>query len=231
MFVKELADKDERFEIIRPSQNIKTMLEKVGYPFKSKEHSNKVELYKNGSRSKSVMTYKDGFKDRRTSKFQCPEALKYQYEEDFKLHISSHCCDELKKKPFKKWAKENNRPITITGMMVEEGGQRAHLDCIVTKNNEVVKFHPLSKVTSEWEKWFIDEYNIKICDLYYEPFNFERTGCKGCPYSQNLEEQLEVLENYLPNERKQCEAIWKPVYDEYRRIGYRLKKVENIKLF
>lgn len=25
-------------------------------------------------------------------------------------------------------------------------------------------------------------------------------------------------------EYKQCEIIWKPVYDEYRRIGYRLKK-------
>ena len=35
----------------------------------------------------------------------------------------------------------------------------------------------------------------------------------------------------MPNERKQCEYIWKPVYEEYRRLGYRLKKVEKIKLF
>lgn len=28
----------------------------------------------------------------------------------------------------------------------------------------------------------------------------------------------------FPNERKQCEIIWKPVYAEYRRLGYRLRK-------
>ena len=35
----------------------------------------------------------------------------------------------------------------------------------------------------------------------------------------------------MPNERKQCEIIWKPIYDEYRRINYRLKRVEEMKLF
>jgi hypothetical protein len=29
---------------------------------------------------------------------------------------------------------------------------------------------------------------------------------------------------YLPEERRQCEAIWKPVYEEYRRINYRLER-------
>lgn len=32
-----------------------------------------------------------------------------------------------------------------------------------------------------------------------------------------------ILSVYLPAERKQCEYIWKPVYTEYRRIGYRLE--------
>jgi hypothetical protein len=35
------------------------------------------------------------------------------------------------------------------------------------------------------------------------------------------------MEKYFPSERKQCEVIWKPVYDEYRRIGYRLRKKED----
>ena len=35
------------------------------------------------------------------------------------------------------------------------------------------------------------------------------------------------MEKFLPNERKQCETIWEPVYDEYRRIGYRLKEREK----
>ena len=35
------------------------------------------------------------------------------------------------------------------------------------------------------------------------------------------------MEELLPNEKKKCEYIWKPVYDEYRRINYRLKDKEK----
>ena len=50
------------------------------------------------------------------------------------------------------------------------------------------------------------------------------TGCKCCPYSLDLQEQLDTMAMYLPSEKKQCEMIWKPVYQEYRRLGYRLRK-------
>jgi 3'-phosphoadenosine 5'-phosphosulfate sulfotransferase (PAPS reductase)/FAD synthetase len=76
-----------------------------------------------------------------------------------------------------------------------------------------------------WE--FIKEYNVDICDIYKPPYNFERTGCKGCPFNPTLQKDLDTLEVFFPNERKQCEYIWKPVYDEYRRIGYRLRKADE----
>ncbi|MFI3330130.1 MAG: phosphoadenosine phosphosulfate reductase, partial [bacterium] len=59
--------------------------------------------------------------------------------------------------------------------------------------------------------------------LYLPPFNFKRTGCKGCPFALDLHEQLQTMKQLLPNEAKQCEMIWKPVYEEYRRKNYRLK--------
>ena len=40
-----------------------------------------------------------------------------------------------------------------------------------------------------------------------------------------------IMDKLLPEERKQCEMIWKPVYNEYRRIGYRLDKEDEFKLF
>lgn len=221
--------KDERFIIIFPNKNIKQTLEKVGYPFKSKEHSCKVGLYQRGSRSKSVMKYLNG--SNKTSRYACPEILKYQFTDECKIKISEFCCYELKKKPFKEYEKKSGKHICITGMMREEKGLREHINCIVTRNDKVVKFHPLAKVTHEWEKWFINEYGIQLCELYYEPYNFERTGCKGCPFSLSLSQQLETMGIYFPNEKKQTELIWKPVYDEYRRIGYRLKAEEQTKLF
>ena len=110
-------------------------------------------------------------------------------------------------------------------MRKEEGGAREKLTCIITdKQNKLVKFHPLVVVNDDFENWCIDKYNIELCKLYREPFNFKRTGCKGCPYSLDLQEQLDTMAMYLPNEKKQCEMIWKPVYQEYRRLGYRLRK-------
>lgn len=45
-FVLKMAKNDKRFVIVRSNKPIKQMLEDVGYPFKSKQHSKLVELYK-----------------------------------------------------------------------------------------------------------------------------------------------------------------------------------------
>lgn len=229
-FVKGLAKEDDRFKIITPNKNIKKTLEDVGYPFKSKDHSDKVNIFQSmGFDSITVNKYlSETKKDGSKNAFACPKKLRYQFSNDFKLKVSRNCCVELKKKPVKKWAKENNKTITITGMRKSEGGPRLSLNCIVTdKEKNVVKFHPLAVVSDDWENWFVDKYNIRLCDLYYEPYNFKRTGCKGCPYNLELQKDLNMMAKLLPKEREQCELIWKPVYDEYRRIGYRLRKEEQ----
>lgn len=106
--------------------------------------------------------------------------------------------------------------------MREEGGRRQNAQCLAFKGKKLVKFQPLAVMSKSWENWLIKNYNIKICDIYKHPYKFERTGCKGCPFAKNLKRELAILQHFFPNERKQCEIIWKPVYDEYRRIGYRL---------
>lgn len=165
-----------------------------------------------------------------TSLLSIPSVLKYQFVEDIDLKISDKCCLEMKEKPLKEWQKDNNKPNAILGLMADEKGRRETAKCIAFKRDGV-NFSPLAKVSHEWVDWFIRQRNIELCELYYEPYNFKRTGCKGCPFNINLQKELETLETYFPAERKQCELIWKPVYEEYRKIGYRLKEEENIKLF
>lgn len=228
-FVKRLAEKDDRIIIIQPSKPIKQTLETYGYPFKSKGHSLRVNQFNKGMNSNYIKKYISGYDHKgKKSTFVCPKILLYQFNERGKYNYSNRCCFELKKKPAHKWQKENNKKIVITGMRAEEGGNRKRLGCITDNGT---KFHPLIKVDDAWENWFVERERLELSELYYPPFNFKRTGCKGCPYSLDLEEQLEIMEKYLPNERKQCEIIWKPIYEEYRRLGYRLKKVEQIKLF
>lgn len=229
-FVREMAARDDRFEIVTPKKKIKETLETVGYPFKSKEHSTKLHEYQRGNKAPSLERYLSAEVEH--SRFTCPAILRYQFTEDFQMKVSPYCCHELKKKPGKEYGRKTKRKIMITGMQKAEGGQRVNLRCIVTAKGEVVKFHPLMPVSDEWEQWFIQERNISLCELYYPPYNFKRTGCKGCPFALNIQEELDTLAMYLPNEKKQCEIIWAPVYAEYRRLGYRLRKDDGqISLF
>jgi hypothetical protein len=108
-----------------------------------------------------------------------------------------------------------------------EGGLRQSMrGCSVFYDDDcktLKKFHPLFPCGADFIAEFIKRFDVRLCDLYYPPYNFKRTGCKGCPYSLDLQRQLDLMAVYLPAERKQCETIWGKVYAEYRRIGYRLK--------
>lgn len=141
-----------------------------------------------------------------------------------KFKISDKCCYKLKKENAHKWEEANNRYIAMTGIRAEEGGMRNQNGCTIFQDDKLKKFHPIKVVSDEWEEEFIKRNNIKLCDLYYPPYNFKRTGCKGCGFSLNLQEQLLTMKKLLPNEYKQCLHLWKPVYDEYVRLGYRLSK-------
>lgn len=233
-FVKELAETDDRFKIIKPKVSIKQFLEEEGYPFKSKRHAKMVWSYQKSRRQdKEPFPYvKEYINPESTSNFRCPKKLLYQFSDDFQLKVSHKCCDKLKKQPFKDYEKETGRTIRITGVRKEEGGLRAiHLTgaCVFKdKDGRMYQFTPLGPVSEEFIDWYIQKRNIKLAKLYYPPFNFERTGCKGCGFNRYLYKELEILEANLPNENKQCWAIWKPLYEEYQKIRYRgLHRIEN----
>lgn len=219
-YVKQQQKNDSRIQIINPTQNIKSILENFGYPFKSKEHSHYLSIFQNSGNGKAVTKYLN----RKETKFKCPNILRYQFKKEFPLKVSDKCCYKLKKDVAKKWQIKNDKTITITGMRNGEGGLRAiHKKCTIFNEDKLQKFHPLLPLLEDFIDWYIKERNIQLCDLYYPPFNFKRTGCKGCPYSLDLQKQLDIMALFLPQERKQCEYIWEPVYKEYRRIFYRLE--------
>lgn len=227
-FVFEKAKTDDRIKIIKPTVPIKTMLETEGYPFKSKSHSVWVERYNRKGKTIGVLQYLGERIDKKPwgPENSCPKKLKYQFTDQNNLKISDKCCMRMKEEPLIKWYKENNKSYVITGITHDEGGRRKHASCLQFDQQKLKKFHPLIPVTKEWEDWFISEYNINICDIYKEPYNFSRTGCKGCPFALHLQQELDTLEKFFPGERKQCELIWGPVYKEYRRLGYRLKNTD-----
>lgn len=227
-FVFNLSKNDDRFVIIKPSVPIKPMLEQYGYPFKSKEHSLRVYQFNKGVNSNFIKKYM--WLTEYRGKYLCPKSLLYQFKERGKYNYSNLCCYKLKKEPAKRYEKFSGRHIVITGMRNAEGGNRERLGCVITdsKNGNLLKFHPLVKVDEDFENSFIESNHLSICELYYAPYNCKRTGCVGCPFNLHLQEDLDMLAQYLPMERRRAEIIWKPVYDEYRRLGYRLNSQPNL---
>lgn len=229
-FVEDIMKNDDRFIMIKPKVPIKKMLESEGYPFKSKHHSEMWQVWEKNHNAKSAIKYRDGLYNFSANK--CPKKLRYQFDENYRgPRISDKCCLNLKEKPLDDYMNETGKTVAIVGIMREEGGRRESARCFVKYGKDKYHFHPLAVVSKEWEEWLIDKYDIKLCDIYYPPYNFTRTGCKGCPFNPTLQKDLDTLEKYFPRERQQCEVIWKPVYDEYRRIGYRLKKQKQINIF
>lgn len=199
------------------------MLEKEGYPFKSKEHAAVVASWQGGNKDGLWVKHyleKEG-------RFGLPAKLRYQFTDDNKLKISEKCCYRLKEEPLHNYQKENGKLYGILGLMRDEGGRRSKAECLAFQGDKLKNFQPLAPMTKEWEEWFITTYDIDISDIYKPPYNFERTGCKGCPFNPTLQKDLDTLDKFFPAERKQCEIIWKPVYEEYRRLGYRLRPLDE----
>lgn len=226
MYVKDLAKNDERIIIINNKFNIPITLKKYGYPFKSKEFSLlNLTYYNMKAKGLNVCDkYQKRIRGDKDTYQPIPKVLRYLFNE-IPFKISDKCCIKFKEKYLSDF--EKIKPIAITGIRKDEGGRRNNLSKCLTHNN--TKFHPLLVVSDEWENEFIKRNNIKLCELYYEPYNFKRTGCKGCPFNVKLQDNLNKLYKLLPNEYYQCLHLWKPVYDEYIRIGYRLKYYPHLK--
>ena len=218
-FVHKKSKEDTRFHIITPKNSIKKTLEKYGYPFKSKEHSELLSYFQKGSLSPWIFKYILG-----NGRYSCPKILKCQFDYEYKLKISDRCCLEMKEKPLHLWKDKTGYKYEIIGIRRAEGGRRSRATCLAFEKGKLKSFQPLAPVNDGFIEWMVNQFVIDLPIIYYPPYNFERTGCKGCPFNPNLQRDLDVLDKYFPEERKQCEVIWKPVYDEYRRLGYRLRK-------
>lgn len=138
------------------------------------------------------------------------------------------CCKEFKHGVLAKLEKQLGFKYTFTGMRKQEGGNREKLGCI-SKGSNSLHFNILVPITNEWEEMFIKKYNVELCELYLPPYNFKRSGCLFCAFSKDLQQQLDTMQEINPNLVKQANILWSPVYDEYRRIGYRLRKKEKYK--
>lgn len=242
-FVAKKKAEDDRIVIVNAGINLKEMLEQDGYPFQSKLTSLRYSKWKikhdRGIKDEDMPPYirkwlriEDVYdrngnpypQDREGTYKLSPKLMKVVQNDWNDFKISDRCCHRLKMEPLESHVKQSGKTISITGMSRFEGGRRSKIQCLAftgKTKDEPSQFHPFAPVTNAFIDYLIEKYDIRLCDLYYEPYRFKRTGCKGCPFAPRIKEQLDILEQYFPSERKQCEMLFGKVYDIYRECGFR----------
>lgn len=149
------------------------------------------------------------------------------------FNISNICCDYAKKKVNKKYSKENNIDLVITGVRQSEGGVRAarYKSCFDNKKDvgDVSMYRPLFWFRDEDEEIYTNLFGLKHSDCY-EIYGLKRTGCVGCPYNRWIMDELQVMENNEPKLAKAAKYVFKDAYDytqRYRKFVKKQKAIEK----
>lgn len=82
--------------------------------------------------------------------------------------------------------------------------------CTKTKGSYIIKL-PIVDWTDEDIEVFIKKYNVPLSKAYTD-HGYERTGCFMCPFSLQLDKNLEKLHKYEPNRYKAAMFWLKDVY-------------------
>ena len=131
------------------------------------------------------------------------------------VNISAKCCDESKKKPLKKYMRENGIDLNVTGERRAEGGQRAltHKTCFECgrRETDAAKYMPLWWWSDADKADFIQAEGIKRSDCY-EIWGFTRTGCCGCPFTLDIADNLRAIRTYEPKLYRACMAVFGEAY-------------------
>lgn len=133
--------------------------------------------------------------------------------------ISAKCCQKAKKEPSAKYEATHDFDMVCTGVRKAEGGNRAiaFSSCFTDTFGGADTFRPLFWLTDKDKKDYKEHYQIRYSDCY-EVWGMKRTGCPGCPYGKEFEQELELMQRYEPKFYRAALKIFGASY-EYTR-GY-----------
>lgn len=167
-----------------PELTPKEVIDMFGYPVVSKSVANTIYYArKNIEDGKETLRVRQIKGLEKGSKFN---KGKWKFLLDSNIKISDKCCNELKKKPLKKYEKESGRRPFI-GTMASESitREQAYLKHGCNKLTEgKEQCTPLGFWTEKdiWE--YIERYNVKIADIYETE---SRTGCVACAFGMEFD--------------------------------------------
>lgn len=142
--------------------------------------------------------------------------------------ISDRCCKYAKKEVKRQCNKENEYDLECIGIRKSEGGIRAaaYKNCFSHYDNKVDEYRPLFFFKNNDKIDYENIFNI-IHSKCYTEYGLTRTGCAGCPFGNDFEQKLDVLQKYEPKLYKACNNIFGESYEYTRKYREFYKEMEQ----
>ena len=241
---------EEKYEITiikkRPKVPVPKSCKEYGQPFISKNvsefmmrlqrHNFKWEdesfdvLYKKYPKCKSAIQWWCNVKQSDNFNIRRNKYLKeYIIQNNPTFKISNKCCEYAKKNLIHDLIKEEQYDLNIVGVRKVEGGVRtiAYKNCF-DESDEYDNFRPIFWYKDSDKEEYEKAYGIVHSDCYSE-YGLKRTGCCGCPYGRDFEEELNVINEFEPKLYKAVNNIFKDSYEYTRKYKEFRKAMENIR--
>lgn len=127
--------------------------------------------------------------------------------------ISNLCCKYSKKDIAKKYQKQNNIDLNITGVRKSEGGTRAiaYKNCFSAYDDKPDEYRMIYWFVNKDKEEYEHYYNVTHSDCYTK-YGLKRTGCAGCPFGRDYNE-IEAIKKYEPKLYNAINHIFKESYE------------------
>lgn len=242
---RHLDELEEKYQIkierVSPIMPIPTCCRKYGVPFWSKRVSEYIYrlqrhdfqwedepfevLFKRYPKCKAALRWwcneypqKDNGSESSLNINYVPYLKEFMVANPPPVPISAKCCEKAKKEPSDKYEKEHDFDLTCTGLRKSEGGNRAisfktcHSFASVSS---IASYRPMFWLTDADKQDYKDHYGLRYSDCY-EVWGMKRTGCPGCPYGKEFEQELELMQKYEPKFYRAAIKIFGASYDYTR---------------
>lgn len=238
---KQIKHLEEKYGIevlvLPPIKPIPTCVREYGAPFWSKQVSEYIErlqrhnfqwkdepfdvLFRKYPKCKAALRWwcNNWGEGSRFNIAYTPALKEFMIENPPDFKISAKCCTYAKKEPAKKFMKSCDCDLNCVGLRRAEGGARStrHTTCYTQALAGPDQYRPLFWFTDADKEEYDRHYGVTHSDCY-KVWGMKRTGCAGCPFGKNFENELELARIHEPKFYTAMVKVFEQSYDYTRKF-------------
>lgn len=142
--------------------------------------------------------------------------------------ISPKCCTYAKKEPVNRYLCNHDFDLNCSGVRKAEKGVRANAysNCYTKTLCGPDQYRPVFWFSDVDKEAYDSHYGTTHSDCY-KVWGMSRTGCAGCPFGKEFEQELELVRQYEPKFYKAMNNVFGDSYEYTRRYLEFRKAMKN----